>query len=161
MDVGTLPRRVRRENPDITSPLTNRRARQGLSHFHRHLELRVPRRPRLFAKRVRKWTISKVGHHMSLCGYVVTRARSKTCLGLIPLAPCDVLLPPSHLSLSALHSLWKLLRAKVPITLDAPSIPFPTWRAFGFSVVLSLSHRSGGRWVFVAPTGTVIACLSS
>ena len=23
------------------------------------------------------------------------------------------------------------MRAKVPITLDAPSIPFPTWRAFG------------------------------
>ena len=69
MDVGTLPRRVRRENPDITSPPTKTRARQILSHFHRYLELRVPRWPRSFAKRVRKWTISKVGHHMSLCGY--------------------------------------------------------------------------------------------
>ena len=69
MGVGTLPRRVRRENPDITSPLTKRRARQTLSYFHRYLELRVPRRPRSFAKRVRKWAISKVGHHMSLCGY--------------------------------------------------------------------------------------------
>ena len=39
---------------------------------------------------------------------------------------------------------------------DAPSIPLPTWRAFGFSVALSLSHRSGGRWVFVALTGTAI-----
>ena len=69
VDVGTLPRRVRRENPDITSPLTNKRARPILSHFHRYLELRVSRRPRSFAKRVRKWAISKVGHHMSLCGY--------------------------------------------------------------------------------------------
>ena len=70
VDVGTLPRRVRRENPDITSPLTKKCARQILSsHFHRYLELRVSRRPRSFAKRVRKWTISKVGHHMSLCGY--------------------------------------------------------------------------------------------
>ena len=41
VDVVTLPRRVRRENPDITSPLTNKRARQILSHFHRYLELRV------------------------------------------------------------------------------------------------------------------------
>ena len=69
VDVGTLSRRVRRENPDITSPLTNKRARQILSHFRRYLELCVSRRPRSFAKRVRKWTISKVGHHMSLCGY--------------------------------------------------------------------------------------------
>ena len=61
VDVGTLPRRVRRENPDITSPLTNKRARQILSHFHRYLELRVPRRPRSFAKRVRKWAISRGG----------------------------------------------------------------------------------------------------
>ena len=43
VDVGTLSRRVRRENPDITSPPTERRARQILSHFHRYLELRVPR----------------------------------------------------------------------------------------------------------------------
>ena len=34
VDVGTLSRRVRRENPDITSPRTERRARQILSHFH-------------------------------------------------------------------------------------------------------------------------------
>ena len=33
VDVGTLPRRVRRENPDITSPLTKKRARQILSHI--------------------------------------------------------------------------------------------------------------------------------
>ena len=69
VDVGTLSRRVRRANPDITSPLTKKRARQILSHFHRYLELRVPRRPRSFAKRVKTDTISKVGHHMSLCGY--------------------------------------------------------------------------------------------
>ena len=31
--------------------------------------VRVPRRPRSFAKRVRKWAISKAGHHTSLCGY--------------------------------------------------------------------------------------------
>ena len=69
VDVGTLPRRVRRENPDITSPLTNKRARQILSHFHRYLELRVSRRPRSFAKRVRKWAISKERYHTPLCGY--------------------------------------------------------------------------------------------
>ena len=69
MDVGTLSRRVRRENPDITSPLTKKRAREILSHFHRYLELRVPRRPRSFAKRAKTDTISKVGHHMPLCGY--------------------------------------------------------------------------------------------
>ena len=54
------------------------------------------------------------------------------------------------------HSLWKPLRAKVPIALDAPFIPFPTRRTFGFSVALSLSHRTGGRCVVVAPKGTVI-----
>ena len=69
MDVGTLSRRVRRENPDITSPLTKKRARQILSHFRRYLELRVPRRPRSFAKRVRKWAISKERYHTPLCGY--------------------------------------------------------------------------------------------
>ena len=69
VDVGTLSRRVRRENPDITSPLTNKRARQILSHFHRYLELRVSRRPRSFAKRVRKWAISKERYHTPLCGY--------------------------------------------------------------------------------------------
>ena len=43
VDVGTLPRRVRRENPDITSLETKRRSRQILPHFHRKLELRVLR----------------------------------------------------------------------------------------------------------------------
>ena len=28
-------------------------------------------------------------------------------------------------------------------------------------MALSFSHHSDGRWVFVAPTGTVIACLGS
>ena len=55
--------------PQPCALTTNKRARQILSHFHRYLELRVSRRPRSFAKRVRKWAISKVGHHMSLCGY--------------------------------------------------------------------------------------------
>ena len=35
MDCGTLSCRVRRENPDLTSPLTKKRSRQILSHFHR------------------------------------------------------------------------------------------------------------------------------
>ena len=35
MDCGTLSCRVRRENPDLTSPLTKNRSRQILSHFHR------------------------------------------------------------------------------------------------------------------------------
>ena len=145
MDVGTLSRRVRRENPDITSPPTERRARQILSHSH----TQVPRTARAEVTSFVRETRAKVddlkGRPSHTCHCAVTRARSKTCLGLIPLAPCGVLLPPSNLSFSALHSLWKLLRAKVPITLDAPSIPFPTWCAFGFSVALSLSHRSGGR----------------
>ena len=69
LDVGTLSRRVRRENPDLTSSLTKRRSRQILSHLHRYLEMRVPRRPRSFTKRVKTDTNSKVGHHMPLCGY--------------------------------------------------------------------------------------------
>jgi hypothetical protein len=32
------------------------------------------------------------------------------------------------------------LRVKDPSTLDAPSIPFPTRRAFGFSVALSFAR---------------------
>ena len=76
MDVGTLPRRVRRENPDITSPLTKRCSRQILSHFHRFLELRVPRRPRSFAKRVQKWATSKERYHTPLCGYAFSRMKS-------------------------------------------------------------------------------------
>ena len=44
---------------------------------------------------------------------------------------------------------------------DAPFKPFPARRAFGFAMALSFSHHSGGRWVFVAPKGTVIACLGS
>ena len=35
MDCGTLSCRVRRENPDLTSPLTKKRSLQVLSHFHR------------------------------------------------------------------------------------------------------------------------------
>ena len=70
VDVETLPRRVRRENPDLTSLETKKRSWHFLSHFHRKLELRVPRRPRSFAKRVRKWTISKEKYHTPLCGYV-------------------------------------------------------------------------------------------
>ena len=42
MDCGTLSCRVRRENPDLTSPPTKKRSRQILSHFHRQLEMRVP-----------------------------------------------------------------------------------------------------------------------
>ena len=33
VDVGTLSRRVRRENPDLTSPLTKRRSRQIVVTF--------------------------------------------------------------------------------------------------------------------------------
>ena len=69
VDVGTLPRRVRRENPDITSPLTKRRARQILSHFHRYLELRVPRRPRSFETR------AKVGDLKGRPSHVTVRLR--------------------------------------------------------------------------------------
>ena len=69
MDVGALSRRVRRKNPDITSLETRKRARQILSYFNRYLELRVPRRPRSFAKRVRNWAISKERYHTRLCGY--------------------------------------------------------------------------------------------
>ena len=75
MDVGTLPRRVR-ENPDLSSPLTKRRSPQILLHFHRFLELRVPRRPRSFAKRVRKWATSKERYHTPLCGYAFSRMKS-------------------------------------------------------------------------------------
>ena len=75
-DVGTLTRRVRRENPDITSPLTKRCSRQILSHFHRLLELRVPRRPRSFAIRVQKRATSKERYHTPLCGYAFSRMKS-------------------------------------------------------------------------------------
>ena len=63
-----MPRRVRRENPDITSLETKKRSRQILSYFHRYLELRMPMRPRWFAKRVRKWAISKERYHTPVCG---------------------------------------------------------------------------------------------
>ena len=72
VDVGTLSRRVRRENPDITSPLTKKRARQILSHFHRYLELRVPTRAE--ATSLVRETRAKAGdlkgkvHHTPLCG---------------------------------------------------------------------------------------------
>ena len=76
MDLGTLSRRVRRENPDLSSPLTKIRSPQILSHFHRLLELRAPRRPRLFAKRVQKWATSKEKYHAPLCGYAFSRMKS-------------------------------------------------------------------------------------
>ena len=61
VDVGALSRRVRRENPDITSLETGPASAlrfdyylknvpgKFLSHFQNFLELRVPRRPRSFA----------------------------------------------------------------------------------------------------------------
>ena len=53
MDPPSLSRRVRREFPDLTSPLTESASRQLLSEIRRKLDLRVPRRPRTFARLVR------------------------------------------------------------------------------------------------------------
>jgi len=117
VDVGTLSRRVRRENPDITSPLTNKRARQILSHFHRYLELRVSRRPRSFAKRVRKWAISKVGHHMSLCGYACSfknlpRSHPTGAVRRVTTAnPLELLSSPLVMETFALQSSHRFRRA--------------------------------------------------
>ena len=141
VDVGTLPRRVRREDPDITSPLTKRCSRQILSHFHRFLELRVPRRPRSFAKRVQKWATSKERYHTPLCGYAFSRMKSTPhhpshalrrhgiakSLGLLSRPP------------QVGHSSQQPPRAKVTIISDAPSQSHSIRRAFGFAVAWSFS----------------------
>ena len=61
MDPPALSRRIRRKFPDLTSPLTKSASRQLLSEIRRKLDLRVPRRPRTFARLVRKRTSSIKG----------------------------------------------------------------------------------------------------
>ena len=68
--------RIRREFPDLTSPLTKSASRQLLSEIRRKLDLRVPRRPRTFARLVRKRTTSKVSYHAPLYGYAFSRIKS-------------------------------------------------------------------------------------
>ena len=53
VDPPSLPRRIRREFPDLTSPQTESASQQLLSEIRRKLDLRVPRRPRTFARLVR------------------------------------------------------------------------------------------------------------
>ena len=133
MDPLYLSRRVRRELPDLTSPLTKNASRQLLSEIHRKLDLRVPRRPRTFTRLVRKRTTSKVRYHAPLYGCAFSRikstphhhspalrrhARAKS-LGLI-LSPPRTHQQPPH--------------AKVTIISDAPSQSHFIRRAFGFAV---------------------------
>ena len=60
----------------ISPHLKKKHSRQILSHFHMLLKLRAPKRPRSFAKRVRKWAISKERYHTPLCGYAFSRMKS-------------------------------------------------------------------------------------
>ena len=119
---------------------------RAMSEEIHQLALRVPRRPRSFTKRAKTGTISKVGHHMSLCGY----ARSfKNLPQSHPTGAVRRVTTANTLELLSSSLIMETiaragLRAKVHIVFDAPTIPFPTWRAFGFAVALSLSHRSGG-----------------
>ena len=76
VDPPSLSRRVRREFPDLTSPLTKSASRQLLSEIRRKLDLRVPRRPRTFARLVRNRTTSKVSYHAPLYGYAFSRIKS-------------------------------------------------------------------------------------
>ena len=73
---SSLSRRVRREFPHLTSPQTNSASRQLLSEIRRKLDLRVPRRPRTFARLVRNRTTSKVSYHAPLYGYAFSRIKS-------------------------------------------------------------------------------------
>ena len=118
VDPPSLSRRVRREFPDLTSPLTKSASRQILSEIRRKLDLRVPRRPRTFAGLVRNRTTSKVSYHAALYGYAFSRikstphhhshalrrhARAKS-LGLLSLPPATLIndhrtpKPPSFLT---------------------------------------------------------------
>ena len=72
VDVGTLSRRVRRENPDITSPLTKKRARQILSHFH---SPQVSRTARAEATSLVRETRAKVGDLKGKVPYSIVRLR--------------------------------------------------------------------------------------
>ena len=71
VDVGTLSRRVRRENPDIASPLTKKRARQILPHFHRQ----VSRTARAEATSLVRETREKVGDLKGRPSHVTARLR--------------------------------------------------------------------------------------
>ena len=63
--------------PDFTSPLlTKSGCRQLLSEIGRFLDLRVPRRPRTFAKIARKRTTPKVSYHAPLYDYAFSRIKS-------------------------------------------------------------------------------------
>ena len=84
----------------------------------------------------------------------VARSRSKTQASIISRAPQCAIASPTHLSFQAHCSLWKLsphakVSSIITLRLDAPSAPFAMRRAFGFSMALSLSHRSGtgGGWL--------------
>ena len=76
VDPPSLSRRIRREFPDLTSPQTKSASRQLLSEIRRKLDLRVPRRPRTFARLVRNRTTSKVSYHAPLYGYAFSRIKS-------------------------------------------------------------------------------------
>ena len=70
VDVGALPRRVRRENPDITSPLTNKRARQIFITFPQ-----VSRTARVEATSLVRETRAKVGDLKGKVPYSIVRLR--------------------------------------------------------------------------------------
>ena len=78
VDSPSLSRHIlRREFSDLTSPQTKSASRQLLSEIRRKLDLRVPRRPRTFARLVRNRTTSKVSyHHAPLYGYAFSRIKS-------------------------------------------------------------------------------------
>ena len=73
------PHGRRHKAPPQPCALTTKSAsRQLLSEIRRKLDLRVPRRPRTFARLVRKRTTSKVSYHAPLYGYAFSRIRSTT-----------------------------------------------------------------------------------
>ena len=76
VDPPSLSLRIRREFPDLTSPQTESASRQLLSEIRRKLDLRVPRRPRTFARLVRNRATSKVSYHAPLYGYAFSRIKS-------------------------------------------------------------------------------------
>ena len=144
VDVGTLPRRVRRENPDITSPLlTKKCARQILSHFHRYLELRVPRRPRSFAKRVQK-----VGDLKGKVPYSIVRLRVLVKTHK-PALSRGRLSAPSHRQPTWASKLFTHDGNYCAPKFPSPSTRLPFHFPLGARLVSRwpclLSHRSGGR----------------
>ena len=68
-------RSTRISGSHLTS-LTKSASRQLLSEIRRKLDPRVPRRPRTFAKLVRKRTTSQVSYHAPLYGYALSRIKS-------------------------------------------------------------------------------------